>query len=793
MIGISSKMPDWRRDRALVPEAIGAARAVTLDVFDTLLFRRCGDPNALQVLAAAAAAEAGLFADRKDAAWYPAIRRHAQESARRSLAQGAGDITIEAIYRALPPSLGDLDRLMAAEWAQEQAEAAANPFLLSLLHELRERGIPVLLLSDMYWGEERITQLLDRAGIPRSLYRALFVSCDRPGSKADGRLFELARTALTPIAPEDILHIGDDSQADIAMPARLGFRTMHYVMGARERQRRDREAVLRVPPDGHARFTRRLAAQLAPAPALDDGFWFETGATILGPVLDGFVRWVLADCRDKGIRHIAPIMREGAIFARLMARHADTLGLDIEIRPVFLSRQALYLPALNRFDAAHLQRFAGASVYRTLDHLLARHFVAECPDHLAEYRNRTIVDLIGTPLGDGRSVFDAVAEILLEPGRVADIEAAAREQRALLLDYLDAEWRDCKRIATVDFGANGTMNMMLEELPGIGDRWRLENYFLYGTGSLAAKRARGMTAHVFTPIDEAALRRAESVNRCPLFLELLLNGTEATTLRYRRDAAGRVEPVTEVPIRDPGQQDRMRAAQHGIDAYVDLAAAAAPFDIDAAPDPHAPAHALGLLHRLVHLPTVEEARRLGDLTYDYNDEGMTRPIIDAAGRDEAAALRPLAPSYRVKMAILTRRAVLQWPEGALTLDDPDCIASVHLGANSDFGHDLVCRLLIARLAAAGENSVILCAAGGDGGMGPAFIALAAEAGIAIEAYLDYFADRVDRNFHGIPVLDGTPPPNRAFAIVSTGYGSGLEARLRTLMPVDDASRYYRTA
>ena len=137
---------DWRRDRALVPALIETAEAVTLDVFDTLLFRRCGEPKALQSLVAAAACQAGLFAAPEDAAWYPAIRSHAQAAAREALAPADGDITIEAIYRALPPTLGDLDELLATEWAQEQAQAVANPFLLSLLQDLAARGIPVLLL-----------------------------------------------------------------------------------------------------------------------------------------------------------------------------------------------------------------------------------------------------------------------------------------------------------------------------------------------------------------------------------------------------------------------------------------------------------------------------------------------------------------------------------------------------------------------------------------------------------------------------------------------------------------------
>lgn len=783
---------DWRRDQTLDPAVIDVVEAVTLDLFDTLLFRRCGDAADFQQRFAATAAD--LFADPAETGWYPVLRRQAEAAARSALPPDAGDITIDAIYRMLPADLGRLEALMAAEWALEQAEIVANPFLLDLLHTLRRRGTPVLLLSDMYWGEARLESLLDGAGIGRVLYRQLLVSCDRAGSKADGRLFDIARTMLPAIDPTRLLHIGDNAHADVAMPAARGWRTIHYRPGVRARQRLERESLLNVPAP-RSGIARRLAGQLAPNPTLGDGFWFDIGATILGPVVDGFARWLLADCHARGIRRIAPILREGAVFARVFRHYAATAGLGVEVEPVHLSRQALYLPVLERFDRDHLQRFAGASVYRTLGHLFARHLLSDCPEELVPFRERPVVELLRTQLGAGRTVFDAAADLLLTPDSVSRIEAAARDQRALLLDYLAAQWRDHERIATADFGANGTMNLALHQLGGIGDRWHLDHYFLYGTANLAAKRVCGMSARVFTPIDEPGLRQADIVNRCPLFLELLLNGIEATTLRYRRNAAGRAEPVTEVPIIDPAQQEKMRAVHTGIDFYVALAAAQTPFDPDLPSDRQAGRQALGVLHRLVHLPTAEEARHLGDLHYDYNDEGVARQIVDAAGLDAVARLDAIGQPYLVKLAALARRAVVQWPEGALTRHDPESVMALHLGAGTDFGHGLVCRLLLARLAAAEERSVILFAAGGEGGMGPAFLALAQEAGIAVEAYLDYFPDRVGRSFRGIPTLtpDQLPSgPARAYAIVSTGYGETIEAQLRARPGTRD-DRYYRPA
>ncbi|MDB5362919.1 MAG: hypothetical protein JWO51_4216 [Rhodospirillales bacterium] len=786
---------DWRRDRALSPAQIDRTKAVTLDVFDTLIFRRCGDHKALHARVAAEAVRQGVFADAADASWYPDIRMSGEAAAKRSLRAGAGDMTIEAIYQALPASLGDLDRLLAIEWAMERSQVVANPFLHDLLQELAGRNTPVLLISDMYWGEARLQQLLNHAGIGRELYQEILVSCDREGSKSDGRLFDIALRLLQLPDAAEVVHIGDNAHADVAIPNSRGFRTVHYIAGLRHRQWQERETILQVASPGQRSAVRRVAAQMRPAVPIDDGFWFETGATLLGPVVDGLARWILADCEKKGIRRIAPIMREGAIFGRVLARYAAAADLDVDIEPIYLSRQALYLPTLERFDAAHLRSFAGSSVYRTLDHLLARYLVEDIPDRLRPFLGHTVVDLFGTPMGTEGSVFDAIAALLLAPESVRRIEAAAREQRRLLLEYLQNRWAGCDRVATVDFGANGTMNLALHDLPGVGDHWQLEHYLLYGTSTLAAKRAQGMSARVFTPIDEAGLRLATGINRSPLFLELLLNGVEATTLRYRRDAAGKAVPVTEVPITDPTQQDRMRAAHRGIDAYVDLAMALAPFDASDRPDPDAARHALGLLHRMVHLPTKEDAARLGSLLYDYNDEGMTRPIVDDIGRETVAGLRGIGQPYLVKMASLARRALVQWPEGILTQQDSETVLGLHLGANFDFGHGLICRLLIAQLTAVGEKSVILCAAGGDGGMGPTFIAMAAEAGIAIDGYMDYFPDRMQGDFHSIQIVAPSTiadQPTTAYAIVSAGYGAALEAGLRSHLSGRTDVRYYRS-
>ncbi|MBV8406286.1 MAG: hypothetical protein JOY64_01545, partial [Alphaproteobacteria bacterium] len=208
----------WRRDRGLDPVLIERARTVSLDVFDTLIVRECGTPEAVFRRTAARAAAAGLFSSPDAAEWFPRVRADAQraaESAERAR-RFPFEISFEAIYDQLPESLGDRAAIAAIEWAEERAAVRANPFLLSLLADLKERGVPAILMSDMYLAGARIAELLAAAGIGPDRYEALIVSSDHGCRKSDGALFDRLSERHPETPPAAMLHIGHHPPGDQA-------------------------------------------------------------------------------------------------------------------------------------------------------------------------------------------------------------------------------------------------------------------------------------------------------------------------------------------------------------------------------------------------------------------------------------------------------------------------------------------------------------------------------------------------------------------------------------------------
>jgi FMN phosphatase YigB (HAD superfamily) len=766
----------WQMDFALDQALINGAKAVTLDIFDTLLFRRCGVPEAVFAAVARRGREAGAFAEPAMSDWFVRLRGAAEPAALRQIAPaGRSILTLDDIYRALPESLGDIDRLRELEWEIEQEEIRANPFLVDLLHTLDERDCPVLLVSDMHLATPQIIRLLTAAGVPRRLYREALVSCDLNCSKASGELFSLALERLGDIQPCDVLHIGDNPHADIAMARQHGLQTIHYALPARQRAVQEREAILHAHSTSSLAAQRTIAAHLVPEDSETDSFWFHAGACLIGPVVDVFARWVLARCHQRGTTRIAPIMREGAVFADTMRLYARSAKLDLDIRPIYLSRAALHLPMLETFDRGTVQSFLGTSVYRTLDALLAIWGDPKLPEEMEPLRHRLVAELTGETSGR-ENIAERLIDLLLTNDNRARVVAQAQEQRQLLLDYLALEFGADERIALVDLGAQCSTGAALHQQPDLTSGRRFDNYLLYGVANLSEKLMQGMSIDVFAPVDQAGLQRSAVIQRSPQIIELLLNGNAATTLSFERDSAGRSQPVTTVPVSDARQQARLAAVHAGIRAFSGMAARIDPFDPAIEPDADARQHALDILHRMTHMPTPEEAKEFGSLLYDYTGEAAVRPVIDEPGLDLARSLLPLGQPHLLKLALLTQRATLQWPQGTLTQLVPDLITGLHEGSRPDSGHGVATRLLLARVLAAKETSIIVCAAGGEGGMGPSFIATAREAGLSLAGYIDHFPERVQGTFHGVPVFDRSTIATvdcNAFAVISTGYGQQL--------------------
>lgn len=436
----------------------------SFDVFDTVLTRLVGGPRQVFVECGrrlraakvidvppevyAAVREDVLAQFTVDVRRHPPLRRVAGEVAERL---GLAAVSAETLYET--------------ELAVERDVLRAVPGLVAHVGaERRRTGRGVLFVSDTPLPADFLQGLLEREGLFVG-GDALFTSADCGQSKQDGALYDQVR-ADQGVAPADLLHVGDDDEADV-VNARLhgwqaGLRTDARFTSAERRL------------DAHAVSTDGLGPRLAGAGrlgrlrAVAEGAEPEISAIAADtalPLLVGFGLWVLSQARLHGIERLYFVARDGELLREVTQALATSRGDAVECRYLYGSRRVWQLAARGT----------------------ARHQDAELwlPDGLAgsERTAAEILELVGL---DTAEAYALTADPVFAPGRTdaplgpAGFEAVrraldgalqarsrqrARERRDLLISYLDAEGVTAPGAAAiVDVGWTGRASRALEDV-----------------------------------------------------------------------------------------------------------------------------------------------------------------------------------------------------------------------------------------------------------------------------------------------------------------------------------------
>ncbi len=196
--------------------------AVSFDVFDTLLVRPVErEEDFFELLDKE-------FAKRSTAqVSFSKLRMEAEAVLRRKVIRKEilqEDISLTDIYRVLEELFG-LSRETAAAMEQLEFElelklCAPRKSGAMLFEKALSTGKPVVLISDMYLSNKQITELLEKNGYHGM--KAVFVSSEIGKRKITGNLYDAVAKTIK-IAPEKILHIGDNRVADCQMAVCHGF------------------------------------------------------------------------------------------------------------------------------------------------------------------------------------------------------------------------------------------------------------------------------------------------------------------------------------------------------------------------------------------------------------------------------------------------------------------------------------------------------------------------------------------------------------------------------------------
>lgn len=323
---------------------LAGTELLSLDVFDTCITRAVLDPPDLfELVPGRAGADlADIVTGGEPSTWFRVERISAEARARHR--HPIGEPNLDQIYAELNVPDGDdrLERLKHAEVELERWAARGRPEVAAFATRAADHGVRVVYMSDMYLSSLVIAELLADAGLPRG---DVLVSNETAASKASGRAFA-ALYRRYDVAPDRVLHLGDNARADGVAAVRAGSRALVVDRVALD-LRRPFETY-HVPASCPIGDSIALGTAVATAGAVEPPTPTATatriGATAVAPLQLAFATWLTQVSDDD--ETLLFCSRDMQTTLRTFQRLRDLDGRASRAEYFQVSRRSVGLPAL---------------------------------------------------------------------------------------------------------------------------------------------------------------------------------------------------------------------------------------------------------------------------------------------------------------------------------------------------------------------------------------------------------------------------------------------------------------
>lgn len=201
-------------------------KVVSFDIFDTLLVRPFYAPADLFEFLDVRVTELLGTTEHVD---FKKYRTEAEQVTRRRFSSKGEDVTLDEIYDCLREMM-ELTAEKAAlikAWEIESEIRFCRPrmFAKSLFEMAKQSGKGAIITSDMYLPQSVVEHLLQKNSYKG--YDRLYLSSALRITKSTGHLYEYIAKDMG-VAPEHILHIGDNETADVRKARSQGFQACHF-------------------------------------------------------------------------------------------------------------------------------------------------------------------------------------------------------------------------------------------------------------------------------------------------------------------------------------------------------------------------------------------------------------------------------------------------------------------------------------------------------------------------------------------------------------------------------------
>ncbi|MFZ5807173.1 MAG: HAD family hydrolase [Verrucomicrobiota bacterium] len=618
--------------------------AVSFDVFDTALLRACLQPD-------------HVFLFLKDFEPFHSLpldigqiylrRIRAEQAARDILwnSEKSVETTLAEIYAQFcrAENIADPAPFAEAEQRVELALAEASKPIFDLYQQARNTGKKILFFSDTFFEKSFLKKLLAQCGYDVH-ENEIFASCEYRKGKYEGDLFLIA-CKQHGIDPRKLLHIGDNPKSDVDGALRANCKALLHPHAFSHTQKQ-------TTGDYRLQKTESILQGIAYVKNQSADPWFQFGHRFFGPLLSGFVLWLIQKFKEDGIQKAFFLLRDGLILSKIyeILRSENSPSFQL----LHSSRRAFGIAAL------------GCSLMTDTEFLI----VSANPRPAKEFLTRLNIDASkfedvfkecgfqsSEEIVDHRDKPDKVLALLRHPAVLAALNQRALVERKLLMRYLEQiEFFTENKTAIVDVGWNCTVQKSLAAI--LVQEEKKTDCMGYYLGTFP--RAQDGDGYVYKSYcchngDPHFI--AETIASCRELFEIVCSSFDGS-LRHFNKSEGQIVPVLDAYEISQDQQNILRAIHDGI-----LAFATALKNHAFCPDSLPSELAIASLCRLIEQPSPEEAERIGSLEIGDGLGSQTKKHLAAFTDKNCTQLDKLLLDYQNaywKQGLLTQDCLSAW-------------------------------------------------------------------------------------------------------------------------------------
>ena len=523
-------------DTEIIQHKIDEHEIIFFDVFDTLIKRTV--PNGKDVFRLVENLYDKKFSTKSD---FSSKRIKAEKIAREKCTYR--EVNLDEIYEFLDADISATDILKKMELEAETAVCVANEPLYRVFQYCLQKHKHIYIVSDMYLLAEQIDHILQINGYHG--YIRVYSSCDIRLTKwENGDLYKQI------IQNEQL-----DRRIEAILIPEQNFFGRYY-------------------QHSNKNFTYQCMELFIGNKLVgSNNLVYELGFEVFGPILYGFTKWLLQQCKMLNLKKLFFFSRDGY----LLKKSFDLMQTDIDTTYFYISRKAVITPVL-QFDSSFQEIL---NHYKSWDKKFSWQYVFKrfnIPDHLYEpilkrmgidsQVTMTLTDLL--QIEDTKTIFKQLAPFL---------RSNSEEQLLLLKRYMNEE-NFSGTLGIIDMGAGCSIEFALNELLKQTDI-SVTPYYLYVHSALenTDHRKKYLDSGLKNPQFNTMLRF------CYMFLEIILAAPHGSVSGYTKDC-NQINPILEdneyeipfkntteahyIEILQKGALDFVQQFQQRLGKYMDL-------------------------------------------------------------------------------------------------------------------------------------------------------------------------------------------------------------------------------